>query len=297
MFAPSGWSWSKGLLQASWWDGLVLAHWWMELGRVPLMGTAVLRSSFRGGCGLRNILGSLLSDGWGCGPALLCLAWVTPVLRMLFVAKFCCQNGSQQEGSHLWIFPSTLSTCVLVPTVSHSCSCTPWDPPRPADRSGPGVYEVNAFLPVPSVHETLYAPSKTGVPFPPDLCNSCDQPHWPGGSSSQCQTPRLEEPDVGHRILIPLRTTSVIYLFSSLWVGLLAGMGFDCIINVFLLPLIVASLSVNVVYLFLVGSSIFSFFFDDYSAVSCDFDVYTRGGDLFYPDILSLTSASCCTSS
>ena len=102
---------------------------------------------------------------------------------------------------------------------------------------------------------------------------------------------------MGHRILIPLRTTSVIYLFSSLWVGLLAGMGFDCIINVFLLPLIVASLSVNVVYLFLVGSSIFSFFFDDYSAVSCDFDVYTRGGDLFYPDILSLTSASCCTSS
>ena len=65
---------------------------------------------------------------------------------------------------------------------------------------------------------------------------------------------------MGHRILIPLRRTSVIYLFSSLWVGLLAGMGFDCIINVFLLPLIVASLSVNVVYLFLVGSSIFSFF-------------------------------------
>ena len=43
----------------------------MELGRVPLMGRAVLRSSFRGGCGLRNILGSLFSDGWGCGAALL----------------------------------------------------------------------------------------------------------------------------------------------------------------------------------------------------------------------------------
>lgn len=52
----------------------------------------------------------------------------------------------------------------------------------------------------------------------------------------------------------------MIYLFSSLWVDLLAGMGFDCIINVFLLPLIEASLSVNIVYLFLVGSSIFSFF-------------------------------------
>lgn len=96
---------------------------------------------------------------------------------------------------------------------------------------------------------------------PPVLCNSCDQPHWPGGSSSQCQSPRLEEPDVGHRILTPLRRTSVIYLFSSLWVDLLAGMGFDCIINVFLLPLTVASLSVNIVYLFLVASSIFSFFF------------------------------------
>ena len=53
----------------------------------------------------------------------------------------------------------------------------------------------------------------------------------------------------------------MIYLFSSLWVDLLAGTGFDCIINVFLLPLIEASLSVNIVYLFLVGSSIFSFFF------------------------------------
>ena len=52
----------------------------------------------------------------------------------------------------------------------------------------------------------------------------------------------------------------MIYLFSSLWVDLLAGMGFDCVINVFLLPLIEASLSVNVVYLFLVGSSIFFFF-------------------------------------
>ena len=87
------------------------------------------------------------------------------------------------------------------------------DSTRPADRSGPGFSEVNAFLPVPSVHETWYAPSKTGVPV---LCNSCDQPHWSGGSSSQCQTPRLEEPDVGHRSLIPLRRTSVIYLFSSL---------------------------------------------------------------------------------
>ena len=103
-------------------------------------------------------------------------------------------------------------------------------------------------------------PARAEFLSPPVLCNSCDQPHWPGGSSSQCQTPRLEEPDVGHKILTPLRRTSVIYLFSSLWVDLLAGMGFDCVINVFLLPLIEASLSVNVVYLFLVGSSIFFFF-------------------------------------
>lgn len=80
----------------------------------------------------------------------------------------------------------------------------------------------------------------------------------------------------------------MIYLFSSLWVDLLAGMGFDCVINVFLLPLIEASLSVNIVYLFLVGSSIFSFFsfFDDCSAVSCGCDVYTE-------EVISFTLPSC----
>ena len=46
------------------------------------------------------------------------------------------------------IFPGICTTNVLVPTVSHSHPlASPWAPPRPAHRSGPGSYEVTAFCP------------------------------------------------------------------------------------------------------------------------------------------------------
>ena len=47
------------------------AHWCVELGLVPLVGRAMSRDVFSGGCGLRKTLGSLSADGWGCVPALL----------------------------------------------------------------------------------------------------------------------------------------------------------------------------------------------------------------------------------
>ena len=50
--------------------------------------------------------------------------------------------------------------------------------------------------------------------------------------------------------------TSLVLLFSSLWVTNLAGMGFDFIMIAPLLPSYWASLSSNVGYLFLVGSSV-----------------------------------------
>ena len=57
--------------QASWWEGLMPAPWWVELDPGPLVGRAMDRGVSRGSCGLRNSLGSLCADGWGCVPACL----------------------------------------------------------------------------------------------------------------------------------------------------------------------------------------------------------------------------------
>ena len=116
------------------------------------------------------------------------------------------------------------------------------------------------------VHTRPCVPSKSGVSFSLSSVNFLRldatgfQSQMFSGLLLPMPYPHVGEPDLGLRSSYSCGITSVIYLFSSLWVGLLAGMGFDCIINVFLPPLIVASLSVNAVYLFLVGSSIFSFF-------------------------------------
>ena len=58
-------------MEAFWWEGLVLAHLWVELGLVPLVGSAVSRGVFIGGCELSMALGTLSADGWVCVPILL----------------------------------------------------------------------------------------------------------------------------------------------------------------------------------------------------------------------------------
>ena len=58
-------------MQTSFREGQVPAHWWVELGLGPLVGRAVSRGVFRGGCRLRNTFLSLSDDGWGFVPALL----------------------------------------------------------------------------------------------------------------------------------------------------------------------------------------------------------------------------------
>ena len=75
--------------------------------------------------------------------------------------------------------------------------------------------------------------------FPPLPCSSCThallafKAKCSGGFSSQCQTLRLGEPDVGLRTLTPVGEPDI---FSSLWVAHLAGMGFDYIMKVSPLP-------------------------------------------------------------
>ena len=51
------------------------AHWCVELGLGHLVGGAVSRSVFRGGCVLRKSLSSLSVDGWDCVPAQL-VVWL-----------------------------------------------------------------------------------------------------------------------------------------------------------------------------------------------------------------------------
>ena len=79
------------------------------------MGRAVLRSSFRGGCGLRNILGSLFSDGWGCGTAVL-VAWPEALqywgcfLSPDFAVKIAASRRVHTyECSLVWFPPVSLS--------------------------------------------------------------------------------------------------------------------------------------------------------------------------------------------
>ena len=46
----------------------------MELGLVPLVGRAMSKGVFRGGCEIRMTLGSLSADGW-CWVSTLLVVW------------------------------------------------------------------------------------------------------------------------------------------------------------------------------------------------------------------------------
>ena len=47
------------------------AYWWVELSLDPLVGMAISRGMYRDGYELKNSLGILSADRWGCVPALL----------------------------------------------------------------------------------------------------------------------------------------------------------------------------------------------------------------------------------
>ena len=154
----------------------------------------------------------------------------------------------------------------------HQCPCpcsepqlpstSPGDPQRSAGRSGPGSYAITAFSP--GVHNTLCAPSKSGVSVshsPVEFRQSS-----PTGLQSQMfwglllLMPDLQsgEPDMGLRTLIPSHC-SFFFVFGS-------RISFSVWVPVF--------------------------FIDGCSAISCDFVLFVRGGELrsfyFYSAILSL---------
>ena len=60
------------LVQASWWEGLAPAHWWVELGLVPLLGSAMSGAVFIRQL-FRKTFSILFADAWGCVLTLFCL--------------------------------------------------------------------------------------------------------------------------------------------------------------------------------------------------------------------------------
>ena len=144
---------------------------WVGLDLVLLVRRATSSGVFRGGCGLRKILGSLSADGWGCVPTLLVVWleasqhwslqtvwwgrvlvsrwWPPGELTPMSISQFLCQQCLYPHSE-----PQPHPTFSGIPS-------------RPAGRPGPGSYEVTAFFLGPSAHETLCAPSKSGVSVSP----------------------------------------------------------------------------------------------------------------------------------
>ena len=155
--------------------------------------------------------------------------------------------------------------------------------------SGPGSYGVTALCWVlvhvkscvhPPRVESLFFPVLHSIPT-----SLQSQILW--GLLLPVLDPQAGKPDWGSELSLTSRT-SVIQLFSSLWVTPLAGRGFDYIPKSPLLPSPYGFFFVFGCKLsFLVDSSLF--FPNGSSAINCDFGVFVRGGvyKSFYYIILS----------
>ena len=187
------------------------------------------------------------SHHWGLQP----VAW-GQVLVLRTQAR--CQPSDE--------YMFTLSFYVL--RESHSHPRLPRRPCKPAGWSGPDSYEVTAFALGLGVHESLYAPSKCGVsvsPSPVEFLQSSppalqSQMLW--GIFLLMPDPQAEEPDVGLRTLIPVGQL-LKYNYSTVCGSPLGRCG-DLIISQVhpsYCLIVISFLSLDVEYLFLVGSSLF----------------------------------------
>ena len=204
-------------------------------------------------------------------------------------ARSWLENGGLQEGSHQWVLPRNTSSSVSVPSVSHSCPL----PPHEALQYQQ-VYLVQAlmksllFIPwVLVCTKPRVCPPIVEFLFPLILWNSCNQTpmafkgRFSGGSSSHCPTPRLGSLTWGLRTF-----TSVEEL---LWYNYFAVCGSPTrwvwnLIWSWLHPsyhhILAASLSLDVWYHFWYVLAFFSP--SGCSAVSYDFDVLVRRGELIF---------------
>ena len=153
----------------------------------------------------------------------------------------CCIWCLAPVGSHSWPMPPKESLI----TSRWIWSCLLW---------GPGSWCIQDFV---------YALQEWSLCFP----WSCGNPvikYWWLSKSDSLGIPSPFAGSLGWEAWCGVQNlhnsgrTSLVLLFSSLWVSYLAGMVFHCIVIVPLLLFIGASpLSLDVGYLFLVGSSVF----------------------------------------
>ena len=167
-------------------------------GLCPLVGRAMSRGVSRGGCGLRESIGSLSADGWGCIPtqfvvwpevsqhwSLQVVGWGQVLLPKCQLLGELIQMNAPQYVRHWCLHPQS---------GPQPSPASPGDPPRQTGRSGPGSCEITAFALGPGARGSLCAPLRVESLFPPILWSSCNQAPLvfkvkrSGGSSSWCPT-------------------------------------------------------------------------------------------------------------
>ena len=185
----------------------------------------------------------------------------TRAFRLLGGARSRCQNGQLMLMNIPW-------------DLCYKCSCphnepqptpaSPGDPPRPVSRFSPGSYGVTALPWVPVHVKACVCPPRVESLFPQSCGGALAlKHHWLSkpnalGAPSPNTRPLGLGAWCGAQNSYSCGRTSVIELFSSLWVARLAGMGFDYIAKA---PLLLSRCGFLFVFgckvSFLVGSSLF----------------------------------------
>ena len=174
-----------------------------------------------------------------------CLAWGIPALeptgcwvRPGLSAKDPSKIYSSSQSSHRWTLPDMSTTSFYDPRESHSCSLPSQETLQDQQVSLAQASMKSLLLPwVPVCIRTCVCPPRLESLFPPVLWSSCNQApltfkaKYSGGSTSwfwgACH---------GAQSSHSCGRTSVTWLFSSLWVTHLGGMGFGYITSVPLIP-------------------------------------------------------------
>lgn len=256
----------------------MLAHWWLNLG----LGAREGRAKFKGSYRLRKSLDRLSVDTW------LCLffwpqvsqPWSLQAVGWGQVLVPRCQPPGELHTDECSLISSPQGLCPQdeLEELSSPCPASPEDPPRVADRAGPGSYQIATFVLGPSAHGILCVLLKREASVSVNSVESCDQAlpafrakcSW--GSTSCCWTRVLECLMWAHNSHSCNIMTLQLVGYPPWGVQDLWNCEFTLLTILLQFLLSVFSCRKS----FLVGSSLGN----GRSSVSCDFVVLVRGGQL-----------------
>ena len=197
---------------------------------------------WRGSCALRVTLDSLLLRGGSVFPLCWLSAWGSPALEAVgswvgsdLSAKMVASERAHADGYS----PEPLPLLSSPPHWAAADPASPGDPPQPTNMSGPDSCGVTA-LPGSQCTWNLPGTLQEWSLSSPSPCSSCTraplafEAESSRASSSQRQTPRLES--LPWDSALSLREKLYDIVFSSLWVAHPAGIGFEYITKLPLLP-------------------------------------------------------------